>query len=510
MVNLFPDLVQHDTSAGRKASWLYMILLSCSMLAAIVFYSVSTASLVKTASNSADFFSLEMYQGTTDCSAWYSCLFQKSTSAEPTVSGLRCDCLSQAGQLSRMTQYPLLPNSVLPSDWCASTNDMEKFHDTLPQLTSSVSTQESIRVLNFFSSQSSCASAPSATSGSGTAYATFAGTSSSSVLADIVTWRTNAYAAIAENSLRLSPDATPNASVVASWLLRDAYLEVGVSASQAAKDVANSAAGLNTAAKSNTIVTLGDLCTGGSSSVNGVTVGASLYWPLVIQVNSRCKEKKSEGEKFLRALDSTYIISSTLLNKDSYLSFHKANRVLQTSLFTTAPSVPGTPDQRSNDDIFVKYGMLSAWDYAEGLDNLQAFYPSYTAGYALAYAEYTQTFVLQYFGEFIDGTTGGTTTCSTGAADTIPACQLTFTETLKSVFPLTDAKRSQNVDSGGFHLRTHDACAQAMLLTLHQAPPPNFARPSSIPRAQAAPPSRQQRTCLRLSRFGTYLAAVHC
>jgi len=346
-----------------------------------------------------------------------------------------------------MTQYPLQPNSVLPSDWCASTNDMEKFHDTLPQLTtSSVSTQESIRVLNFFSSQSSCASAPSATSGSGTAYATFAGTSSSSVLADIVTWRTNADAAIGvTNSLRLSPDATPNASVVASWLLRDAYLEVGVSASQAAKDVANSAAGLNTAAKSNTIVTLGDLCYGGSSSVDGVTVGASLYWPLVIQVNSRCKDKKSEGEKFLRALDSTYIISSTLLNKDSYLSFHKANRVLQSSLFTTAPSAPGTPDQRSNDDIFVKYGMLSAWDYAEGLDNLQAFYPSYTAGYALAYAEYTQTFVLQYYGQFNDSSTS-----CTSSQESL-TCQLTYSETLKSVFPLTDAKRSQNVDSGGLH-----------------------------------------------------------
>ena len=447
MVNLFPDLVQHDTSAGRKASWLYMIMLSCSMLAAILFYSVSTASLVKTVHSSDSFFNLEMYQGTTDCSAWYSCLFQKSTGADPTVSGLRCDCLSQAGQLSRMTQYPLSPGSVLPSDWCASTNDMEKFHDTLPQLTtSSVSTQESIRVLNLFSSQSSCASAPSATSGSGTAYATFAGTSSSSVLADIVTWRTNAYAAIAENSLRLSPDATPNASVVASWLLRDAYLEVGVSASQAAKDVANSAAGLNTAAKSSSVVTLGDLCKGGSSSVNGVTVGASLYWPLVIQVNSRCKDKKSEADKFLRALDSTYIISSTLLNKDSYLSFHKANRVLQSSLFTNAPSPPGTAlDQSSPEDSFVKFGMLGAWDYLEGLDNLQLFYPSYTAGYALAYAEYTQTFVLQYYGQFNDSSTSCTSTSES------PDCQLTFTETLKSVFPLTDAKRSQNVDSGGLH-----------------------------------------------------------
>ncbi len=44
---------------------------------------------------------------------------------------------------------------------------------------------------------------------------------------------------------------------------------------------------------------------------------ARLFWPLVVQINSRCKEKKSEADKFLRAIDSTYIISGTLLNRDS-------------------------------------------------------------------------------------------------------------------------------------------------------------------------------------------------
>ena len=437
MVNLFPDVVQHDTPAGRKASYVYITLLSAAMLAAVLFYSLQYSSLVKTTTSTDSFFGLEMYEGTTNCDEYYACLDKKSTANPPTVTGLRCDCKTQAGELSRMTRYPMSPGLVVESDWCASTNDLHKLQETLPALTSSVSTtQEPIKVVNLFSSKSSCAAAPSSTSSSGTAYATFSGASSATVLDHITTWRSSADAAIGvTNYLRLSPDTVPNASVVAGWLLRDTYLEVGVSASQAAKDVASAASGLSTQAKSGTVVTLSDFCNGGSSA----GAAAALYWPLVIQVNSRCKDKKLEAEKFYRAVDSTYIISSTLLNKDSYDSFHKANRVLQSTLFTTAPAPPGTPPNQNSptDDPFTKFAMLGAWDYLEGFDNLQLFYPLYTSGYALAYAEYTQTFVLQYSGLFDNGSTA----CSSETT-AIPACQLTFTETLKSVFPLTDTQRT--------------------------------------------------------------------
>jgi len=247
------------------------------------------------------------------------------------------------------------------------------------------------------------------------------------------------------NILRLSPDTTPTSLSVASWLLRDAYLSVDVSAAQAASDTAKKDAGLQTDAKSGVSVNLVDFCNGASSSVPGVTAGTALYWPLVIQINSRCRDKKQEANKFQLSMESTYIISSTLLNKQSFFDFHSANRkLIGAAVFTVAPEPPGpqvlnpTPQ-----DPTLKYATLGANDYLQGLDNLQLFYPSYTAGYALAYAEYTQTFVLQYYGEFIDGAT----TCDNNGAAAVAACQLTFTETLKSVFPLTDAKRSENVDS---------------------------------------------------------------
>jgi hypothetical protein len=93
MVNLFPDFVQHDTPPGRKASWLYMVMLTCSILAATLYalhslrvlllpplyfcdilrryYSLATSPLIKTATKIDDFFGLEMYEGTTNCGNWY-------------------------------------------------------------------------------------------------------------------------------------------------------------------------------------------------------------------------------------------------------------------------------------------------------------------------------------------------------------------------------------------------------------------------------------------------------
>ena len=71
MVNLFPDYVQHDTPLGRRASYVYVSLLVCSLLAATLYYSLAPTSLIKTAKSSEDFFGLEMYRGTTKCSEWY-------------------------------------------------------------------------------------------------------------------------------------------------------------------------------------------------------------------------------------------------------------------------------------------------------------------------------------------------------------------------------------------------------------------------------------------------------
>lgn len=71
MVNLFPDYVQHDTPPGRRASYLYVSLLVCSMLAATLYYSLAPTSVIKTAKSSDDFFGLDMYKGTTKCSEWY-------------------------------------------------------------------------------------------------------------------------------------------------------------------------------------------------------------------------------------------------------------------------------------------------------------------------------------------------------------------------------------------------------------------------------------------------------
>jgi hypothetical protein len=121
--------------------------------------------------------------------------------------------------------------------------------------------------------------------------------------------------------------------------------------------------------------------------------------------------------------------------------------------------------------------MLGNYDYLENLDYLQLYYPLFSEGYALAFAEYvhhfpavcfcntltryTQTFVLQYYGTFHGGTgTSGaqSTACNIvpgSAADiSVSACQLTFTQTLKSVFPLVDTSVGSNpnrlskVDSG--------------------------------------------------------------
>ena len=503
MVNLFPDIVQHDTPAGRKASYVYIVLLTCSMLAAILFYSVSVSTLVKTASSSDDYFGLEMYAGTTDCSAWHSCLYQKSTSAKPTVTGLRCDCQEGAGKLIAMTQYPLAPAVTQPSDWCASAASLQQYAGTLPPIiTATTATTESSNAFNFFSSTASCAGVATATSSSGSAYAVLP---SGTVLEHIVAWRSLGDASIGvANYLRLSPGTTPTAESAGLWLIMDAYLSVDPTSAQAASDAAKAASGLQNTAKGATSVTLQNSCNG-AVGVGGVTAGTGLYWPLVIQINSRCQDKMKEVDKFQLTMESTYIISSTLMNNKSYTEFHTANRkLIGSNTFTVAPLPVGqtqTPNQTPEDPA-LKYARLGVNDYLQGLDNIQLFYPSYSNGYALAYAEYTQTFVLQYLGDLLGASSTeqyactGTVSLTSGPSPNT-ACQLTFTQTLKSVFPLTDAHNMANLNKDTGNMCNKSALqstpARSLIMQMRQA---DFARLPSIQLEQG--PQAQHLTKLYL------------
>ena len=450
MVNLFPDIVQHDTSAGRKASYFYIALLTCSMLAAILFYSLNVSTIVRIASSTDDYFGLEMYAGTTDCSAGHSCLYQKSTSAKPTVTGLRCDCTEGAGKLVLMTQYPLAPAVTKYSDWCATAASLQQYAATLPAIiTAATATTEMSNAFNFFSSQASCVGVATATSSSGSAYAVLP---SGAILEHIKAWRLDGEASIGSaNYLRLSNGTTPTAESAGSWLIMDAYLSVDPTPAQAASDAAKAASGLQNTAKGATSVTLQNSCNG-ATGVGGVTAGTGLYWPLVVQISSRCQDKMNEVDQFQLRMKSTYIISSNLMNNKSYTEFHTSNReVIGINTFTVAP-LPAGQTQTPGDPA-LKYARLGVNDYLQGLDNIQLFYPSYSSGYALAYAEYTQEFVLQYWGTLL-GDSSEENICAgidiTGNPGPKSECQLTFTETLKSVFPLTDAHNMAdlNTDTG--------------------------------------------------------------
>jgi hypothetical protein len=471
MVNVFPDIVHHDTPAGRKASYLYFMLLASAMLAAILYYSISEGQLVKQASSTDSFFNLEMYSGTADCKPWYACLYQKSTGTEPTVSALRCDCSHAAGKLIRMTRNPLFPEVVAQSNWCASAQSLQKYAETLPPLILAATAKaEFANVFNFFSSKASCAAVATATSSSGSAFVSFGGGTESDTIVDHVkAWHLASTYTNVSHQLRLSPGVAPTATTVASWMVQDAYISVDVSPAQVASDAAKTAAGIPFTAKSAVEVTLENSCNG-ATGVGGVTAGAGLYWPLVIQISTRCQDKLLEADKFQLGMEATYIISSTLLNNQSYTEYHSANRkVILANSFTVAP-VPSTGQQsqiQTPQDLALKYARLGTNDYLQGLDNIQIFYPSYSSGYALAYAEYTQTFVLQYYGDMLDQTDYKCTQIglsrgspfSGGAANLVEACQLTFTETLKSVFPLTDEARNLSIDKGNL-------CWESALLTL--------------------------------------------
>ena len=190
---------------------------------------------------------------------------------------------------------------------------------------------------------------------------------------------------------------------------------------------------------------------------------ARLFWPLVLQINSQCKAKKREAERFIQALDSTFIIGSTLLNEESFTLFHLAQRVLHASSIFAATELP--PDVSPlGSDRFARYLTLNDDEDLKNLDYLQLHHPLFSDGYALAYAEYTQKFVLQYYGLFHGGS--GTPGADDHTCDKLPGsnadvedseCQLTFEQTLNSVFPLTDTAtqshvgRKSKIDTGILH-----------------------------------------------------------
>ena len=194
-----------------------------------------------------------------------------------------------------------------------------------------------------------------------------------------------------------------------------------------------------------------------------------LFWPLVLQINSQCKAKKIVAEGFMSKLDQTYIIGSTLLNEESFKLYHIAQRNLHSSALDTRNANQLLSDSTlPSGDPFARYLRLDGAEDQKSKDYLQLYHPLFSDGHALAFAEYTQKFVLQYFGDFI--TSEPNQDCASSNRDVEkPACQLTFEQTLNSVFPLTDSTtpsdigRTSNIDTGALRA-TLLACITARSL----------------------------------------------
>ncbi len=189
---------------------------------------------------------------------------------------------------------------------------------------------------------------------------------------------------------------------------------------------------------------------------------------MVLQINSQCKAKKTNAEGFLQLLDRSFIIGSTLLNEESFKVYHNAQRNLYSSTLDTSNGILSSSDSTPpNGDPFARYLTLDGAEDQKSLDYLQLYHPLFSDGQALAFAEYTQKFVLQYFGSFVPppGVALGSyypNPCDPydmsrlpGSPEVeIPECQLTFEQTLNSVFPLTDSTtpsdigRTSNIDTG--------------------------------------------------------------
>jgi hypothetical protein len=199
------------------------------------------------------------------------------------------------------------------------------------------------------------------------------------------------------------------------------------------------------------------------------TCDARLFWPLVLQINSQCKAKKIVAEGFMSKLDQTYIIGSTLLNEESFKLYHIAQRNLHSSALDTRNVNQLLSDSTPpSGDPFARYLRLDGAEDQKSKDYLQLYHPLFSDGHALAFAEYTQKFVLQYFGDFIRSEPNQD--CASSNRDVEkPACQLTFEQTLNSVFPLTDSTtpsdigRTSNIDTGALRA-TLLACITARSL----------------------------------------------
>ena len=171
-------------------------------------------------------------------------------------------------------------------------------------------------------------------------------------------------------------------------------------------------------------------------------------------------------------LDQTYIIGSTLLNEESFKLYHIAQRNLHSSALDTRNANQLLSDSTPpSGDPFARYLRLDGAEDQKSKDYLQLYHPLFSDGHALAFAEYTQKFVLQYFGDFIRSEPNQD--CASSNRDVEkPACQLTFEQTLNSVFPLTDSTtpsdigRTSNIDTGALRA-TLLACITARSLPWH-------------------------------------------
>jgi hypothetical protein len=173
------------------------------------------------------------------------------------VTSLVCQCTSQASRLSAMTQYPNLKDTnSLSSDWCRNTDALEKYILSLvPVISAGRSTEEDNRAFNLFSSQTTCNNAH--TSGPASEHIAFTGATQSTILQHMISWQAAAALLFGpfNSSLRFSPNAVPTSSAAAAWLIQDTFLDIGVSANQAARDTLSAANGLNKAAATGRVST---------------------------------------------------------------------------------------------------------------------------------------------------------------------------------------------------------------------------------------------------------------
>lgn len=142
-----------------------------------------------------------------------------------------------------MTQYPNIKDKTnIGSHWCQSADALEKHSLTLIPVISRRTAEEDNRAFNFFSSQTACNSAHVAAD----ERIVFTGATQATILQHMISWQAAAASSFGSSnaSLRFFSNDAPTSSTAAAWLLQDAFLEVDVSANQAALDKLNKELGL--------------------------------------------------------------------------------------------------------------------------------------------------------------------------------------------------------------------------------------------------------------------------